>query len=100
VAVDESTVVAFAAGHLTTRYACDGELQWINVIPESRGVGVASELLRLIARWFAGNEAFRICVNVDPDNSTARAFYTRHGAKKLNEHWLMWNDISGIIEEK
>ena len=41
VAANGGTFVAFAAGHLTSRYACDGELQWINVIPESRGIGVA-----------------------------------------------------------
>ena len=97
VAANESTFVAFAAGHLTTRYACDGELQWINVIPESRGIGVASELLRLMARWFISNEASRICVDVDPNNSIARAFYTRHGAEKLNEHWLVWSDISAVL---
>jgi ribosomal protein S18 acetylase RimI-like enzyme len=100
VAVIESTVVAFAAGHLTTRYACDGELEWINVIPESRGNGVGSELLRLMARWFVENEAFRICVDVEPNNAIARAFYTRHGAETLNRHWLVWNDISTVLEER
>ncbi len=96
VAVEEGAVIGFAAGHLTTRYACDGELQWINVIPESRGTGMASELLRLMARWFVENKALRICVDVDPNNSTARAFYRRHGAEMLNEHWLVWNDISAL----
>ena len=100
VAVDETTVVAFAAGHLTSRYACTGELEWINVIPESRGIGVASRLLRLMARWFVANEALRICVDVDPNNAMARAFYARHGAEKLNQHWLVWNDIRAILDER
>ena len=96
VAVGESSVVAFVAGHLTRRHGCDGELQWINVIPERRGSGIASELFRLQAGWFAEQKAFRICVNVDPSNAVARAFYIRHGAEKLNDHWLVWNDIRKV----
>jgi len=84
------------AGHLTRRHGCDGELQWINVIPERRGSGIASELLRLLAGWFVEQKAFRICVNVDPSNAVARAFYIRHGAEKLNDHWLVWNDIRKV----
>jgi len=34
VAVEQSSVVGFVAGHLTRRYGCEGELEWINVIPE------------------------------------------------------------------
>ena len=96
VAVGESSVIAFVAGHLTRRHSCDGELQWINVIPERRGAGIASELLRLLAGWFVEQKAFRICVNVDPSNAVARAFYIRHGAEKLNDHWLVWNDIRKV----
>jgi len=97
VAVDESTVIGFAAGHLTTRYSCDGELQWINVINDSRKSGVGSELLRLMASWFVEHEAFRICVDVEPNNAIARAFYTRHGAAQLNKHWLVWTNINTIF---
>ena len=91
-------MAGFVAGHLTTRYACDGELQWINVTPESRGIGMASELLRWMARWFVDQEAFRICVDVEPDNARARAFYHRHGAERLNKHWLVWKDIRVILQ--
>jgi len=85
--------VGFIAGHLRRRYGCDGELEWINVVPECRGTGIASGLLRLLAAWFVEQEASRICVDVDPANTAARRFYVRHGAEYLNEHWLVWNDI-------
>jgi ribosomal protein S18 acetylase RimI-like enzyme len=88
------------AGHLTRRYACDGELQWIYVIPKRRGSGIASELLRLLAAWFAEQKASRICVDVDPANTTARRFYTRRGAANLNEHWLVWHDINVVLGER
>ncbi|MGH9666038.1 MAG: GNAT family N-acetyltransferase, partial [Bryobacteraceae bacterium] len=93
VALEGNSLVGFIAGHLTRRDACDGELEWINVIPEHRGTGVSSELLRLLAAWFTGQNAVRICVNVDPTNTAAKRFYTRIGAETLNEHWLIWSDI-------
>ena len=74
VAAEENSVIGFIAGHLTRRYSCDGELEWINVIPERRGNGVASELLRLLAGWFVDQGALKICVNVEPSNTAARAF--------------------------
>ena|SRR5207302_7689694 len=100
VALEGDSLVGFIAGHLTRRYACDGELEWINVIRERRGSVVASELLRLLAAWFAKQKASRICVDVDPANSTARRFYMRHGADNLNEHWLVWNDIKVVLAER
>jgi hypothetical protein len=39
-------------------------------------------------------------VDVDAANTTARRFYMRHGAEKLNEHWLVWNDISVMRGER
>jgi len=99
-ALQGDSLVGFIAGHLTRRFACDGELEWINVIPERRGTAVASELLRLLAAWFVAQNAFRICVDVDPANTTARGFYLRHGAEDLNPHWLFWNDIRVVLGKK
>jgi ribosomal protein S18 acetylase RimI-like enzyme len=100
VALEGETLVGFIAGHLTRRFACDGELEWINVVPEHRGSAVGSDLLRLLATWFAEQKALRICVDVDPANTTARRFYKRHGADNLNEHWLVWNDIKIVLGQR
>jgi GNAT superfamily N-acetyltransferase len=97
VSLEENTVVGLIAGHLTRRYQCDGELQWINVIPDHRRTGIASELLRRLAAWFAAQGASRICVDVDPANASGRDFYTRHGAENLNQHWLVWTDIKSVL---
>jgi GNAT superfamily N-acetyltransferase len=99
VALAGDSLVGYIAGHLTRRYACDGELQWIYVIAEHRGRGVASELLRRLAAWFAEQNASRICVNVGEPNRIARRFYTRHGAEYLARHWLVWNDIHVVLDE-
>ncbi len=93
VATEGEVVVGFIAGHLTRRFQCDGELQWISVRPESRGRGIAIELLRSLARWFAQQNAGRVCVDVMPTNEAARRFYSRNGAVDLKPSWMVWDDI-------
>ena len=93
VAVDGDSIVGFVAGHLTRRFACDGELRWIDVLAERRGQGIAQELLRHLAAWFVQHNALKICVDVQPPNTIARKFYMRAGAVALNPHWLVWHDI-------
>ena len=87
--------IGYVAGHLTRRFGCDGELQWIYVVPEHRRTGVASTLLRLLADWFVEQEARRVCVDVGDD--AARPFYRRHGAAELNRHWMVWEDIGTVV---
>ena len=96
VAFVAGVVVGYIAGHLTRRYSCDGEVQYLFVVPEHRGTGVAAQLLRLQARWFTQQGARKICVNVEPGNAVARAFYAHHGATELNRFWMVWGDIQAV----
>ena len=89
VAVGAHGVVGYIGGHLTRRYECDGELQYLYVVSEHRRTGVASEMLRSLWGWFREHEASRICVDVEPGNARARRFYMSHGATHLNSHWLV-----------
>jgi ribosomal protein S18 acetylase RimI-like enzyme len=98
IASDNERIVGFIAGHLTLRFHCDGELEWIDTISEYRRNGIATELLRLLSAWFVDNMALRICVNADPSNLIARQFYKKFGAEDLNEHWLFWRSIKKILE--
>lgn len=100
VAEEEGEIVGFIAGHLTGRHRCDGELQWINVSASQRRHGVASELLQHLAQWFMENDARRVCVDVQPRNATARAFYARHGAEPLNDHWMVFQDIASALHPR
>jgi GNAT superfamily N-acetyltransferase len=90
-------MVGFVAGHLTERFGCDGELQWLYVIPPRRGGGIASGLLSQVAAWFLDQKARRICVNVEPENGVALRFYERRGARALNPHWLVWDDVTDAL---
>ena len=96
VCADQDRVLGLIAGHLTRRFGCAGELEWISVRPEHRTQGIASGLLRCLAEWFLTHNARRICVNVEPSNYAARRFYTRHGATYLTPHWMVWEDIGPV----
>ena len=93
VAVEDSTVVGFIAGHRTRRFDCDGELEWIDVIAERQRRGIAGEMMALLAAWFIEQKTFRVCVNVAPDNLPAVNLYARHGATPLNQYFMVWEDI-------
>src|SRR5271168_3280036 len=97
VATEADSLAGFIAGHLTRRYKSNAEIEWIDVIPEQRRSGEASKLLRHLAAWFVEQKATRVCIDVQPGNITARRFYAKHGAEKLNEHWMVWNDIKNVL---
>src|SRR5204863_8704236 len=80
VALVGTTVVGYIGGHLKRRYQCDGQLQYLFVAPQYRRTGIASELFRLLAGWFAHEGGRKVGVNVEPGNGGARALYPRHGA--------------------
>lgn len=88
--------VGYVAGHLTRRFRCDGELQWIHVAAAYRRRGIASRLIRTLASWFVEHGARRVCVDVG--DQAARAFYARLGAVELNRHWMVWDDIGRVLD--
>lgn len=98
VCVEQGRIVGFIAGHLTRRFGCDGELEWITVRPEYRNRAIGSGLLLCLAEWFTAQNASRICVDVEPSNQTARQFYLRHGAEDLKPHWMVWKNIGRVLK--
>jgi len=94
IALDDEAPIGYTAGHLTRRFGCEGELQWIYVVAAYRRQRIASQLLRLLALWFVEQGARRVCVDVGADD--ARPFYRRSGAVELNRHWMVWDDIGAI----
>jgi GNAT superfamily N-acetyltransferase len=100
VCVEGEEVVGLIAGHLTRRFGCDGELEWISLRPEYRGRGAGFGLLCRLAEWFMVHNATRICVDVTPSNQVARNFYARHGAEDLKPHWMVWKDIRSVLRSR
>jgi ribosomal protein S18 acetylase RimI-like enzyme len=98
VCIEHKRIVGLIAGHLTRRFGCGGELEWISIRPQYRGRGIASELLRRLAEWFVAHDAQCVCVDVEPSNQVAQRFYARHGAENLKPHWMVWKDIRDVVE--
>jgi len=90
-------IVGFVAGHRTTRHGCQGELEWINVSSSHQRRGIATQLLAAMAAWFIKQGATKVCVDVEPTNAVARAFYAKHGAVDLKPSWMVWEDIGAAI---
>ncbi|HEX2165472.1 MAG TPA: GNAT family N-acetyltransferase [Thermoanaerobaculia bacterium] len=93
-AEEDADPVGYAAGHLTRRLGCDGELQWIYVVRRCRRAGVGAELLRRVALWSLDQGASRICVDVGDEE--ARSFYRRLGATDLSPHWMVWEHAGAL----
>jgi GNAT superfamily N-acetyltransferase len=96
VAVADGAVIGYTAGHLTTRYGYQGELQYLFVAPEYRRHGIATALVRRLASWFLDHKATRVCVNVDPDSPAARPFYESLGARPFKPEWLGWEEVGAV----
>lgn len=92
-ALDGDQIAGYIAGHLTTRFDCEGELQYLYVSPDHRRRGAATALLRALSGWFDGQGARRVCVDVVPENTVARSFYGHNGAVELNRNWMVWKHI-------
>lgn len=93
IALSSEEVVGYIAGHATTRYDCEGEVQYLYVAPGARRRGIAAQLLRILAGWFDQRGIRRVCVNADVDSPGATSFYVATRARPLNKHWYVWDDI-------
>jgi GNAT superfamily N-acetyltransferase len=94
-AIVNDQIISFIAGHLSQRLNCDGELQWLDTVDEFRNRGIASQLVRILAKWFIDQKAYKICV--DPGTDLSRQFYQKNGATDLNQAWMYWKDIRKIV---
>ena len=86
--------VGYIAGHLTTRFGYEGELQYLFVVQPYRRRGIGRRLVQELARWFVEQWATRVCVCVDADSQAAAPFYGSLGAKPFKPHWYAWEDIA------
>ena len=99
VACEGEALIGYIAGHLTRRFGCDGELQWLCVIQERRRCAVASRLMPCLAAWCKQQNAARVCVNVARTNIAAIHFYAKHGAEPMKLGWMVWTDFAAAIEK-
>ena len=92
-------VVGYIAGHATTRFDFQGEVQYLYVTPAMRRRGIGAELLRLLAGWFDQRGIRRVCVNANLDSPGAVPFYVANHATPLSRHWYVWEDIRCVLSD-
>lgn len=103
IAMAGGPLVGYIAGHLTTRHACAGEVQYLYVSPEFRRRGIATALITMLAAWFTDNAAARVCVCLDTESASAEPFYRSVGAVPLSpekKYWFVWQDISILARSR
>jgi GNAT superfamily N-acetyltransferase len=93
VAFDGGAMVGYVAGHHTTRWDSQGEIEYLFVAPTHRRRGVARELTRLLAGWFVETGALKVCVNADADTQGVVEFYLACGATRVHRYWLVWENV-------
>ncbi|HKR60655.1 MAG TPA: GNAT family N-acetyltransferase [Pyrinomonadaceae bacterium] len=100
VAIADEAIIGYIAGHRTTRHGCEGEVQYLFVVPRNRRRGIATELLRLLAEWFVAQTAQKVCVAVAADSlPEAQPFFESVGASPLKRNWYTWEDIGGVTRK-
>lgn len=98
VALVNDAIVGYIAGHRTTRHGCAGEVQYLFVAPRYRRRGIATALLRLLAKWFYSQSAAKVCVALADDSPPeAKPFYESAGAAPLKRYWYAWEDIGAVL---
>lgn len=100
VALAAEEIIGYTAGHATTRFGYDGEVQYLYVAPRYRRRAVARNLIRLLAAWFVEHGIRRVCVNVDLESPGAEPFYAALGARPSSQsrrYWYVWEDIETLL---
>ena len=92
-AVIDGNILGYIAGHLTTRYDKDVEIQSFYILKEYQRKGLGKTLLSLFINWLKDNGANSLCVGIWPDNPY-KAFYLKHCGQYLNAHWIYWDDLN------
>jgi ribosomal protein S18 acetylase RimI-like enzyme len=94
-AVINNKIVGYLAGHLTTRYNLDAEIQSFYILKQQQRLGLGKKLLTEFAKWLVSKNVASLCVGIASTNKY-KAFYIKNGGQYLNDHWIYWTDIKEL----
>lgn len=95
-AMDANTLIGYIAGHHTSRFGMDMEIQSFYVLKQWQRKSVGTDLLLRFSAWANEKGYTSTCVGVSPLNPY-RSFYLKFGATERNQHWLEWKDLPGSL---
>lgn len=90
-------MVGFIAGHLTTRYGKEVEIQSFFVLPENQRTGLGGKLLLQFIGWASRHNVKSLCVGIAAKNKY-KAFYLKYGGRYINPHWIYWDDMQALAQ--
>ncbi len=94
----DNKIVGFIAGHLTTRYDKDAEIQNFYILKAYQRQGIGADLLKYLAAWLQQQQARSLCVGIEPTNPYQQ-FYLKWGGRHLNAYWIVWDDLNLLLEK-
>jgi GNAT superfamily N-acetyltransferase len=95
---DDGRIIGYLAGHLTTRYNLDAEIQSFYVLKQMQKQKVGTGLLIEFVKWLINMNAKSLCVGLHPKNKY-KSFYLKYNGQYLNEHWIFWQDITKLLPD-
>lgn len=91
-------MVGFIAGHLTTRYGKEAEIQSFFVLLENQRAGLGGKLLLQFIDWARRQNVKSMCVGIAASNKY-KAFYLKNGGQYINPHWIYWDDMQALAQD-
>lgn len=85
VAVDDGQVVGFVQSYVSQGRETVGEIDWLHVVPDSRGGGIGSQLLGRAEQELTKRGVDRIEGRVLADNEAGGAFYAERGFERTGD---------------
>lgn len=92
VAVEDGTVVGFVQGYVSEGRERVGGIDWLHVLPDHRGKGIGSQLLKRAEQRLTAADVDRIEGRVLADNEAGTEFYAEQGFELVGDREL---DIGG-----
>lgn len=94
-AVIDGKIVGYLAGHQTTRFGLDAEIQSFYILKSEQNKKIGTNLLRSFVQWLIKMQANSLCVGIIPENKYQK-FYLKYAGQYLNEHWIYWSDLTDL----
>ncbi|RDI71074.1 GNAT family N-acetyltransferase [Halopelagius longus] len=85
---DDGDVVAFAESYVSEGEVSVGEIDWLHVLPDYRGEGHGTRLLREVEQRLVDEGVARIQGRVLTENEAGTTFYEDHGFSEAHDREL------------